>query len=487
MSNPVSFTGTTNVPPITFDTGTGFQSPSGPAILAGVEADINAAFGGDLDFNLNTPQGQLASSWAAIVYNAYQAMVYMANQFDPNNATGRFQDAIAQIYFLQRNPAIPTALQIQCNGLNGVTIPVGALVVDPAGNLYSATGSGVIGVGGTAVVEFAALVPGPIAVPETISIYQSIVGWDSVVVLSGAEGQNIEDRFDFELRREASVEGNSFGAIGSILGAVATVPNVIDFYGYDNSTGSATVVGGVNIAASTIYICVAGGTVQAVAQAIFSKKSGGCGYTGNTVVTVYDSNPLYAAPQAYTVTYDVPSNLYVLFSVNIVNGPTVPANATTLVQNALLNAFLGQVENIPRARINSTLYATGYVQAINALGSWAQVASINIGSANTSTATVTGSIGATGLFNVTSVQSGTVNTGQFLFGTAGGTGAINIGTMITAFVSGTNGGVGVYQTNQLSSSPPQSIALVTANQTKVVVQANQEPLLVTPLITVAAV
>ena len=57
---------TTNVPAIQFTTA-GIVVPEESAILTGVQEDINAAFGGNLNFtNLNTPQGQLASSWAAV-------------------------------------------------------------------------------------------------------------------------------------------------------------------------------------------------------------------------------------------------------------------------------------------------------------------------------------------------------------------------------------------------------------------------------------
>src|SRR5580693_2259582 len=98
---------TTNVPPITFGP-TGFQAPADSDILAGVQADIDAAFGGGLNPGLSTPQGQLASSQAAIISEANATFLYQANQVDPSYASGRMQDAIGRIYFLQRNPALPT-------------------------------------------------------------------------------------------------------------------------------------------------------------------------------------------------------------------------------------------------------------------------------------------------------------------------------------------------------------------------------------------
>src|SRR5271169_3119879 len=62
------------------------------AILTGVEQDFSAAFNATLNFNLNTPQGQLASSEAAIIDYFYQLFVYYTQQVDPSYASGRMQD-----------------------------------------------------------------------------------------------------------------------------------------------------------------------------------------------------------------------------------------------------------------------------------------------------------------------------------------------------------------------------------------------------------
>ena len=110
---------TTNVPPVSFSS-TGFVAPSTAAILAGVKADLNTAFGGNLNPALNTPQGQLATSTASIIGNVNDLFTYYTNQVDPALATGRMQDAIARIYFLERLPAEPTALQISCIGAQSV-------------------------------------------------------------------------------------------------------------------------------------------------------------------------------------------------------------------------------------------------------------------------------------------------------------------------------------------------------------------------------
>jgi hypothetical protein len=134
---------TTNVPSITFGP-TGFVAPSEQDVLAGMQADIDAAFGGGLNPALETPQGQLASSMTAITGNANDTFVNLANQFDPAFAAGRFQDALGRIYFIERNSALPTVVQATCTGLAGVPIPVGALARAQDDNIYVCTEAGTI-------------------------------------------------------------------------------------------------------------------------------------------------------------------------------------------------------------------------------------------------------------------------------------------------------------------------------------------------------
>ena len=617
--------GTTNIPAPSFGPN-GFIVPSGPAILAGRQQDYNVAFNVTFNWNQNTPQGQLAASDAAAIANTYDLFQYYTQQVDPAFASGRMQDAIGRIYFITRDPAEPTTLLVDCTGggagtpitLPDISSPRPATIQDESGNLYQLQTSITLPAsGGTVVGTFACTVPGPVPVPtaDEISIYTAgINGWDSVSVVSGTQGVNTEGRQAFELRRSDSVAGNSAGAIGSVIGAVAKVPGVTDYYGYDNGDAFSVTVKGVTIAANSIYVCVAGGASLAVAQAILSKKGPGCGYTGTTVITAYDNNPLYSAPVPYTVKFTYAAPLQLLFAVELVNSPQIPSNAATLVQNALVAAvtqgilgsgavftgaisgstltvsaissgtlasgqtlidatnalapetvILSQVsgttggtgvymvsppQNVSaetmtalaqgssalpslRARIASVVYGTAYTAAINALGSWAQVASISIGSANTPGAVFTGRIAGTTL-TIVNLASGTIAIGQTLSdtsglltqgtvitagsgsswtvnntqtvggasftGTASGTaltassvtGTIQVGatiagtgvpsgTTIIAQVSGTAGGAGVYTTSASTTASSASITTsdaiigATANQSLVSVQANQEP------------
>ncbi len=385
----------TAVPSPTFGPN-GFITPTEPEILAGVQSDLNTAFGGNLNPALETPQGQLATSLAAIIGDKNDEFLAYVNGVDPAFAEGRMQDAIARIYFLSRNPATPTTVNAVCSGAAGTSIPLGSLAVATDGLIYESTAAATIGGGGTVTVPFACTETGPIACPisSLVTIYRAVPGWDSIEnLVDGVPGRDVEGRADFELRRSLSVAANSVNQLISIRGAVLNVPDVTDAYVTDNSTAGSVTVGGVTLAAYNLYVAAVGGNAQAIAQAIWSKKPPGVPYyagAGSTAYTVEDTSDGYSPPYpSYSVRFVRPTNLPILFAVSITDGTAVPSDAVDQVRNAILDAFNG-VSGPRRARIGATLYASQFVSAVAALGTWAQeVISLQIGTATPNADTVT--------------------------------------------------------------------------------------------------
>lgn len=374
----------TAVPPLVF-TDRGFVAPSASAILAGVQSDINAAFGGKVNPALTTGLGQLASSETAIISDANAALVSVFNGVDPALASGRQQDAIARIYFLRRNPALPTTATATCTGQQGVVIPIGALAQDTSGNLYMCTSGGTIPVGGSIDLQFACTQTGPIALAANslTIIYQAIPGWDTINnVADGVLGNDVESRSAFETRRAASVAVNAKGSLNAVLGAVLNVPDVLDVYVTENTSNTSQTVGGVSLNPNSLYVAVVGGNSLAVATAIWSRKSPGCNYTGNTTETVYDTNSGYSIPYpSYSVTFEIPTPTAIKFAVSCLNNNAVPADAATQIQNAIISAFAGG-DGGPRARIGSIIFASRFYAPIAALGPWVQLVSVLIGTSS---------------------------------------------------------------------------------------------------------
>ena len=482
----------------------GFVAPLESAILTGVQADINSAFGGVLNFTTSagaitnpTPQGQLANSLAAIIGSVNSMFVLYTNLVDPAYSFGRMQDAIGRIYFLSRNPSTSTLVLATCTGLVGVTIPVGARAQDANGNIYQATQSGVIGSNGTVSIPFAAVTAGPIvcAAGALSIIYQAIPGWDAITnAAAGVTGTSVEAASAFETRRFASVAQNSIGALGSIRGAVLSVPNVIDCYVTENALNTTATVGGVSLLPNSLYVAVEGGLAAAVAQAIFLHKPPGAVYNGNTTVTVYDTQSGYTPPYpSYNVTFQTPINLPISFAVTMANNGSVPSNALALIQAALVLAFSGQdvvgytptggVVNGAPVRIGGTVLASRFYPTLTNLWPGAQVVSILIGSPNNAGATFNGSISGTTL-TVTSVSAGALAVGQIVDDL---TGVVLPGTTIVSQTSGTAGGAGAYVVSVTQTVAAETMYGVAATASECFVNINQYPAIAAGNITLTLV
>ncbi len=485
----------TSVPPLQF-TPTGLVVPVQSAVLAGVQADMNAAFGGRLNFGTSTqpggdpPQVQQAASYTAVISDNYDVFAEFVDQVDPDNATGFMQDAIGRIYFMNRKPAVATVVQLVIVGALNTVIPVGAQAQDTSGNIYVCTQEGTIPVSGTITLPFANIVAGPIAAPANTvtNIYLAIPGWDTVNnPAAGTVGSNVESPADFEFRRQNSVAANAHGSLPAIYGAVFDVSGVIDAFvtenvtdnpisgplGANNSIPNST---NYTLVGHSFYVAVIGGLADDIAQAISIKKNEGSNMNGNTTVVVEDESGYSFPFPTYSITFNEPTPTTYNFIVNIVNSTALPATIATDVTNAI-NAQFNGIVNTPqangiipatsgqRARIGSLLLAASYygpVATCEGPSVPVQVLSIFIGGVFTGTASIT--IGTEVL---------TVNTG----------GTLAVGTVIT--MAGVPVGTTVVQkltsnTYQLSAdatSTEAAVACTGAGGTAQQIGIDQAPVL----------
>lgn len=373
---------TTAVPQISF-TPAGLVLPTDAAILAGVQADQNAAFGGGLNPDLTTPQGQLATSETAVISAKNSEVAYVVNMQDPQYAAGRWQDAIGRIYFLTRKGATATVVTCTLVGAPGTVIPAGTLAQDTSGNTYASTGIATIGGGSTVTQDFQNLVTGPIPCPAVslVKVYQAISGWDTISnPTDGAIGHDVETRADFELRRANSVALNAHGTPESIYANVFEVADVLDVYVIDNPTNGTVNTGSTNypVVAHSVYVAVVGGIDADVAQAIWDKKDLGCNYNGNTTVVVTDTSGYSYPFPTYNVKFQRPSTLAIKFAVQIVNNPLLPLDIVTRVKNAIIAKFNG-TDGTVRERIGSTILSSSYYAPVANCAPYVALLSILIG------------------------------------------------------------------------------------------------------------
>lgn len=386
-------------------TDAGLVLPSEAAILAGVQTDIDTAFGGGVNPALNTPQGQIASSQAAIITEKNSQFAYLTNQFDPQYASGRWQDALAAIYFLYRKGAESTVVACTIGGVPSSVIPAGSLAQDTNGNTYILQGTVTIDSGGNVTGQFANVVTGPIACPANtlVKVFQAVSGWDTITnPADGVLGSDVESRSEFEFRRANSVALNGRGTVPSIYANVFQVANVLDVYALDNPEGVTVNSGSTNypLAPHSLYVAVIGGTDADIATAIWNKKDVGASYAPNpngtpvpgdgTVATVaVQDQSGYSFPYpTYNVSFLRPGALPIFFVVNIINNPALPSDIAAQIKAAIVAQFNG-LTDLPRARIGSLILATGYYATVAGVNQGVLITSMFVGtSASPSTTQV---------------------------------------------------------------------------------------------------
>lgn len=371
-----------SVPKLKFTTA-GVTVPAETDVLAGVQADMNAAFGGGLNPALETPQGQLASSQAAIIGDKNNEIAYFVNQVDPQYSDGRFQDAIGRIYFLTRKPATATAVTATLTGLPGTVVPAGTLAQDTSGNTYACSADATIAVTGTVNAEFQNIQTGPIpcAAGTLTQVYQAVPGWDAITnAADGTLGNNVESRADFEYRRKNSVALNGKGTPSAIYAEVFALPGVLDVYVKDNPSGETVLTGPTNypLLPHSVYVAAVGGADADVAAAIWRKKDVGCDYNGNTSVTVTDESGYNYPQPTYVVKFERPAALPVKFAVQLVNDVSLPSNIVALVKAAIIARFNG-TDGTTRERIGSLILASRYYGAVVSAASNVSLISVLIG------------------------------------------------------------------------------------------------------------
>lgn len=347
---------TTNVPTIQF-TPEGLVIPSSKEVLSGVLADFNKAFGGNLNLNLETPQGQLASSIAAIISDRNNQIAWLVNNLDPDYSDGIMQDAIGKIYFIKRKGQINSTASCVFVGLPGTVIPSGFIVKDSIDNEWVLNNEiSILSIGQVVGNLTAKGVYGAKANSIT-KINKNIIGLDRVYNPADATmGSAKESRLDFSERRKKSVAINSQGMLASVYSNVASLNGVQDCYVIENNKSTDITVGVSNYQMSphSVYVAAVGGDEKEIAKAIWTYTGNGCDYNGNTTITVKDD--IYTEPKpSYEIKFMRPNPLPIYFQVKIKSGAVT--GYAEMVKESIKTAFDG--EN--KAKIGSVIYAISYV------------------------------------------------------------------------------------------------------------------------------
>ena len=331
------------IPPLQI-TDTGIKAPPTNEVIDGVWEMFKNAFGKDMNTAMNTPQGQLVTSLAAIITDERNQMINLLNQFDPRYAQGIWQDGLGYIYFMTRKQATHSSVEIVLTGLAGTTIAAGTLFNDVNGNTWQTTQKTIIGNDGSATAHALCTRSGIVeAAPDTITtIPKAISGLDRITnPYAAIAGVNEESRIDFERRRYASVAVNSKNTNASTYGVVADLADVKDVFVIDNPTDETIRVGATNypVIRNSILVSVMGGDDETIARTILTKAGSGCSFNGNTECVIADTENFPIRPPTYKVKFLRPALVPVFFQVTVADRDLLSYQDSEAVKDAIIKAF----------------------------------------------------------------------------------------------------------------------------------------------------
>jgi len=325
-------------------TATGVIVPDTATLLQQVQAEFRTAFGDDLDVSPETPQGVLIVAETEARDAVVRINADLANQINPNLAGGVFLDALWALTGGQRVAATPTLVRdVQLAGVPGTIVPSGSRAsLGVNGALFELI-SDVVLTGGSATGTFQAIdaAATPVAIGELNVVVSAVLGWETVFNPSAGEtGTDEESDLSSRARRRQTLALQGVALPEAIVSGLNTVPGVKSLAFRENPTDASVVIEGVTLVAHSIYVCVDGGTDNAVALMLLRKKSAGCAWNG--VLTVPVREPY--SGQTYNVKFSRPTLVPIYVQVTVVANGAAYADVPDLVRDAMVSYSLGEQE-----------------------------------------------------------------------------------------------------------------------------------------------
>ena len=322
-----------------------------------------------LNTDPETPQGQIIDSQVATVNQKDSEVLYLAQQFDPRTAEGRFQNALAEIYFIKRKSAINSYAICTLNGRAGTQISAGALIESEIdGTQWSLDQDITIPANETITAKFTCLTEGAISASSgtLTKIVTTVTGWDTVTNATAIVGSLEESQSAFEKRRKDSVSLNARSTVNAVYANVAQCDGVIAVYAVDNKKNISETIDNYTLTPHSIFVSVIGGENADIAKAIYDNLSAGCDYNGNTSVDI--TNEYSGAVE--TVKFYRPDVFNIFVKVQIQNSASLQNDYENIVKQAVYNNFYGldstKINNEPllRLKMNDDLYSSRFTPSI---------------------------------------------------------------------------------------------------------------------------
>lgn len=308
----------------------GLQTATRAELVAFYTAAYQAIYGADIDLSSSSPDGQMMNIYIQSELDLQDLLVQIYNQFDPDNAIGRVLDQRVAINGIQRQAGtfsvtpvtIVTSQALNLYGLDQTAQAV-FTVEDTAGNQWQLQTTQNVATAGTFVYSFQAAIPGAVqsainTITTPVTIVLGVTSINNPTTYTSL-GINEESDAVLKVRRQKSVSLASTGYYAGLLAALRNINGVTSAFIYENLTG---VTDGDGVPGHSIWVIVAGtGAASEIANAIYTKRSAGCGMFGSESynITQLDST-------IFVVNWDnvLSQNLFIQFTATSIDGVKDP-------------------------------------------------------------------------------------------------------------------------------------------------------------------
>lgn len=272
-------------------------APTYYEIVEFLKAENRKIYGEDAYLENDSQDGQWIGVIAKAISDCNSAAVKSYSTMSPKTAT---KEALARNVALNGiKPSLATysTVDVLITGLAGTSI-TNATASDTSNNVWVLPVNITIPPSGSIVVTATAEKAGAvIAMPNTVTkIGKPTRGWHSVNnPNSSSVGQDAESDTKLRQRQSLSTANASMSQLEGLRGAILALNGVTRCVTFDNKT---SVIDANNIPPKSACVVVHGGDSQQIAKLMHIKKSMGCGYYGNTDVTVLN---VYNEPEVISI------------------------------------------------------------------------------------------------------------------------------------------------------------------------------------------
>lgn len=358
--------------------------PDTADIKESVQTEYRTALGQDLSLEDATPQGRLIDTettarQATIGFNANIANTLI----NISMASGTALDAWAANFDVYRRGATASRVSVTVTGVPDTVIPANSEASTNDGIIWLAESEIIIDDTGSATGTFICSNTGAVELGTgqltniVASSTTGINGWETITNTAPATvGSTLESEASLKTRLLASIFSGT-ALFGNYASACYGVNNVKDVFAYDNPNEYELVLDNITIPPHSVYVCVNGGNSEDVAYALYEVKSAGCGWCGDTTVTVTDKT--YNSTSS--VTFQTAKQIPLKISVNATSYKNSNTNLIESIQNTIISYIANTYnsENIVKVGIRSLLSPFAIANLLNSQIANIQTLQVEIG------------------------------------------------------------------------------------------------------------